>query len=232
MKISDLKKSFGDFTLSVDALAIKEGHRYGLIGPNGCGKSTLIKLIAGVLVPDGGKIDYQGLAPRDITMLPRKPYMMHDSVYNNLVYPLKLRKIKPDEAMIDDWLEQMGLADKRRAYAPGLSGGQQQKLAFARALIFSPKLVLLDEGMSNMDLESLAQVQQIIQEQQQITWLIVSHQLPHIEQLCDTVYYMQDGQIAAQGACKEMLRHPAHEGLRRFLQFEFVRFEEDGTWNF
>lgn len=228
MKISKLKKSYGEFTLELDSFAPPENKVSGLIGPNGCGKSTLLKLIAGVLEPDCGSIDYEGLTPRDITMLPRKPYLLHDTVYKNLVYPLKLRGIAPERGRVDYWLELTGLYSKRRDYAPGLSGGQQQKLALARALIFSPRLILLDEGLSNMDLESIAMFERFIRERQKrepSTWLVVSHQLSHIERMCDYLYFMDEGQIRARGKTHEMLSSEENEALARFLRFEAIRMK-------
>lgn len=229
MKISNLKKEFGSFSLDIKSLDMEPGRIYGLIGANGCGKSTLLKLLAGVLKPDGGSIDYEGLCPRDITMLPRKPYLLHDTVYQNMIYPLKLRKIKPERKTIDHWLALMGLEDKHAQYAPNLSGGEQQKLALARALIFDPKLILLDEGLSNMDIESIAQVEALIrrrQEQAAVTWLIANHQLSHIERLCERVYFMDRGGIAAQGDTRALLFSPENEALIRYLRFESMMKEE------
>lgn len=225
MKISNLKKEFGTFSLDVESLDLEPGRIYGLIGTNGCGKSTLLKLLAGVLTPNGGSIDYEGLRPRDITMLSRRPYLLHDTVYQNLIYPLKLRKIKPERKTVDQWLTLMGLEDKHAQYAPNLSGGEQQKLALARALIFDPKLILLDEGLSNMDIESLAQVEMLIRSRQEkaaATWLIVSHQLSQIERLCEQVYFMDGGRIVAWGDTQSMLFSPENEAVIRYLRFEAI----------
>lgn len=225
MKISNLRKEFGAFSLDIQSLDLAPGRIYGLIGANGCGKSTLLKLLAGVLKPDGGSIDYEGLCPQDITMLSRKPYLLHDTVYQNLIYPLKLRKIKPRREMVDHWLALMGLADKRAQYAPNLSGGEQQKLALARALIFDPKLILLDEGLSNMDIESVAQVEALIRSRQQeapLTWLVVNHQLSQIERLCDEVCFMDGGRILSRGDTRSLLFSPEKPALIRYLRFEAI----------
>jgi len=156
MKMSNVKKSFEKFSLHIESLNIVEGKIYGIIGPNGCGKTTGMKLMAGVVAPDSGSIDYEGLTERDITMIFRKPYLLHDTVLRNLLYPLKLRKIKPDMDKIDYLLEIAGLQNLRDEYALTLSGGEQQKLSLIRALVFSPKMIFIDEGLSNMDIESTA----------------------------------------------------------------------------
>ena len=134
MKISKLQKKIGQFTLQIEELYLESGKVHGLIGTNGCGKTTLSKLIQGILVPDGGRIDYEGLTPRDITMTTQRPYLLHDTVYQNLIYPLKIRGIRPDEAKMDAWLERCGLLQKKNQYARSLSSGEQQKLSFIRAL--------------------------------------------------------------------------------------------------
>ena len=87
MKISKLQKKMGQFTLQIEELYLESGKVHGLIGTNGCGKTTLSKLIQGILVPDGGRIDYEGLTPRDITMTTQRPYLLHD-IYKP--YPILL----------------------------------------------------------------------------------------------------------------------------------------------
>ena len=144
MKITDLKKQQGSFLLNVKNAQFEAGKVHGIIGANGSGKTTLSKIIMGTLPYDSGNIDYEGLTARDITMTGQRPYLMHTSVYNNLVYPLKVRKQTIDESYVDYWLEKAGLQDKKKQYAPSLSSGEQQKLSFIRSLIFKPKLVIVD----------------------------------------------------------------------------------------
>ena len=139
MKIINLEKQMGSFRLQMEEMTLEPGLVHGLIGSNGCGKTTLSKLIMGILTPDGGTIDYEGLIPRDITMTSQKPYLLHDTVYQNLIYPLKLRGIRPEEPEVDRWLARCGLLEKKKQYARSLSSGEQQKLSFIRALIFKPK---------------------------------------------------------------------------------------------
>ena len=222
MKISDIKKSFEKFSLSIESLEISEGKIYGIIGPNGCGKTTAMKLMAGIIAPDSGIIDYEGLAPRDITMVMRKPYLLHDTVINNLLYPLKLRKIKPDTGKVDHYLDIAGLQHYRNEYALGLSGGEQQKLSLIRAFIFSPKLIFIDEAFSNMDIESVAFFENFILEMQKkspITWVIISHQLSNIKRLCEYVYFMHKGEIKISGETNTLLYSPENDDLKNYLQY-------------
>lgn len=198
MKITDLEKSIGSFQLKIDSLDIEPGKIHGIVGPNGCGKTVFLKLMAGILAPDKGKIDYGGLTAQDITMMSQRPYLMQASVYQNLIYPLRLRKMEPDEKMIDSMLERAGLLKQKKQYARSLSSGERQKLSFLRAVIFKPKLVMVDETLSNLDAESESLFEGIIgeiQKERPVTWLIVNHQMDHIYQLCDEIHYMEKGRF-------------------------------------
>ena len=222
MKIYDLKKSFDKFSLYIEHLDIPDGNIYGVIGPNGCGKTTAMKLMAGVLQPDSGRVDYEGLTPRDVTMIFRKPYLLHDTVLRNLVYPLKIRKIKPDMEKIEHYLKISSLLKLRDDYALSLSGGEQQKLSLIRALIFSPRLIFIDEGFSHMDIESVAFFEDYIIRMQKVkktTWVIISHQLSNIRRLCEYVFFMHDGRIKASGLTDEILSSPENNDLKRYLQY-------------
>jgi len=222
MKISNVKKSFEKFSLHIENLDVPEGKIYGIIGPNGCGKTTAMKLMAGVAQPDSGVIDYEGLTPRDITMALRKPYLLHDTVIRNLVYPLKIRKIAPDPEKVEHFLEITGLQNYRDEHALGLSGGEQQKLALARTLIFSPKLIFIDEAFSNMDIESVAFFEDYIIERQKTepaTWVVISHQLSNIKRLCEFVFFMHDGEVKVSGPTDELLTSPENAELRQYLQY-------------
>ena len=222
MKISDIRKSFDSFSLHVKKLDIPSGKIYGIIGPNGCGKTTLMKIAAGLIKPDSGHVNHGKLSISDITMVFRKPYLLHDTVIRNLTYPLKIRKIKPDKAMLEHYLEIAGLEDYRDKYAPGLSGGQQQKLALIRAMVFSPKLAFFDEAFSNLDMESTEVFERLLIERHQrepSTLVICAHQLSHIQRLCDYIFFMYGGQIEACGSVDEILLRPKDERLQHYLKY-------------
>jgi ABC-type multidrug transport system ATPase subunit len=204
MILTDVQKKLGGFFLCIDNFALSKPGIYGLTGTNGCGKSTLAKIMTGILIPDSGTVDTKGLLPRDITYLGRKPYMMDDTVYNNLVYPLNLRKIKPDTELVLDFLDRMKLSNSAKQKAKSLSGGEQQKLALLRAIIFKPKLIIIDEAMTAMDTESLELFEKIITEEQKkesSIWLIISHQMPHVERLCEKIFTMHGGKINEAAHC-------------------------------
>ena len=209
MKISKLQKKMGQFTLQIEELYLESGKVHGLIGTNGCGKTTLSKLIQGILVPDGGRIDYEGLTPRDITMTTQRPYLLHDTVYQNLIYPLKIRGIRPDEAKMDAWLERCGLLQKKNQYARSLSSGEQ---------------------LSNLDPDSTELFEQLMREQQtknKMTWLLISHQLVHVRKICDQVHFMEQGNVLVSGTPEEILLHPSHPSIRRYLADTEVSYREN-----
>lgn len=196
MIITDLSKTEGDFALQIDRMELLPGKIHGLVGHNGSGKTILLKCIMGILTPDRGTIDYEGLAPQDITLMSQRPYLLHASVYDNLVYPLKVRGQRPDEKEMDRLLERVGLLAQKKQYARSLSSGERQKLSFLRAMVFGPKFVMMDETLSNMDPDSEAVILDLIRQTQAerpITWLIVNHQLEQKKELCDVMHRMEKG---------------------------------------
>jgi len=221
MLLTSVGKEFGDFSLSVDTLSVPGPGIYGFIGPNGSGKSTLAKLMAGLLEPDRGSVDTCGLGPRDITYLGRKPYLTTGTVHDNLVYPLRLRNIKPDPELVESSLESMGFSGRGKQKARSLSGGEQQKLAFLRALIFRPRLVILDEAMTAMDLDSLALFENMILEKQKsdpVIWIIISHQMPHVRRLCEYIFFIYRGTIENRGDATKIFSSPEDLYLGQYLR--------------
>lgn len=229
MKIIDLKKQLGDFSLNIENASFETGKVHGIIGANGSGKTTLAKLIMGTLERDSTAVDFEGLSQQDITMTSQKPYLLHATVYQNLIYPLKIRNYTIEEEQVDYWLARAGLTDKKKQYARSLSSGEQQKLSFIRALIFKPKLVIIDETLSNLDPDSAALFEQLILEQQNkepITWITISHQLVHIKKICDIVHFMENGNIVARGTPQQMLLDPVHPSVIKYLSNTEVSFKK------
>jgi len=221
MKIINLKKNLGMFALDIKYMELERGCIHGFIGENGSGKTTTAKLIAGILKPDEGEILYDGLCSREITMTSQKPYMLHTSVYENLVYPLKIRGIKPNETEIEAALEKHGLLEKKKQYARSLSSGEQQKLSILRALIFKPEFVIVDETLSNLSAESLSLFENLILEIQKIssiTWIIISHQPHIINELCDNVHFFSNGQLIESGKKEYVFFNPEKPIVKAYMQ--------------
>jgi ABC-type multidrug transport system ATPase subunit len=198
MRITELRKKVGKTDLYIEDLKIETGMIHGLVGPNGCGKTTLLKLIMGITAPDYGSIDYEGLKPSDITMMSQRPYLMHANVYDNIVYPLKIRGEKIDVTKIDELLDRAGILEIKDQYAGSLSSGERQKLSFLRAIVFRPKMILMDETLSNLDADSEKLFREMMLERHRedgSSWLIVSHQWDGMNELFDKVHHMERGRI-------------------------------------
>lgn len=232
MKITNLEKKLGDFQIHIPHLDITQGKIHAFIGGNGSGKTTLCKLIMGILQPDKGKIDYEGLHLNEITMTMQRPYFIHDSVYENICYPLKLRKIKPDEEEINFWLNNCGLFEKKHQYARSLSSGEQQKVSMIRAFIFKPKCILIDETLSNLDPENVEFFEDSIlnmQNNKPLTWIIISHRLALIYKMCDIVHFMKRGNVVESGSAHSVLFESKNDDIRRFVTNEVIVEEKNGT---
>ncbi len=226
MRIRNLEKRIGDFQLKIEDLTIEEGKIHGFVGGNGSGKTTTAKLIMDIIQPDAGRIEYGGLKLTDITMTSQRPYLLHDTVYANLVYPLKIRGRKPSKEQIQELLALFGMQDKAKQYARSLSSGEQQKLSMLRAMIFEPKLLIIDETLSNLDPESVEQFERMIleiQKKRPVTWIMISHRLSHLYRLCDRMHFFSCGRVIASGTAEEILFANEEPEIRRFMAKELVQ---------
>jgi ABC-type multidrug transport system ATPase subunit len=223
LRITGLAKTLGGFSINIERMRVAGPGVYGLIGPNGCGKTTLAKLLSGILSPDRGEIRCS-LDSRDITMVSQKPYMMDDTVYNNLVYPLRLRGIRPDPEETGTMLRAIGFQGRKNERARGLSAGERQKLALLRAFIFRPRLIILDEAMTGLDIDSLDMFEGMVlerQKQEPLAWIIVSHQLAHVRRLCSYLFFMAGGRLEAEGPVEALLAS-SNPLVRRYLKHEVL----------
>ena len=188
LDIDKLTKKYGNRTvLDIESLRIEKGRITGVTGPNGCGKSTLINIVSGLDGEFGGTVRYddQYLGRKvieNMTYVFQKPYLFKRSVYENICYPLKLRNIKDyeKEKLVLDIIKRLEIEDLTDKRADLLSGGESQKVALARALVFEPGLLLLDEPTSNIDPESIKVMEREIlnfYRQTKATIVIVTHNL-------------------------------------------------------
>lgn len=211
--LKDLSFRIGDFSMRDLSLKVRCGEYYVLTGPNGAGKTILVKLIAGLLRPDRGEVWIQGrpvtdLPPwkRNIGYVPQDGLLFPNyTVARNIDFGLRMRHAKAkhrkqEVARIADILEITHLLDRR---IEGLSGGEQQKVALARALILNPTLLLLDEPVSAIHEESrdpLCKQLKRIHTQLKITTLHVSHNRDETSLLADRVGIMMNGTLREGGA--------------------------------
>ena len=173
-----LKKVVGGRTiLAIESLAIKAGRIYGLLGANGAGKTTLLNILGFLEAPTFGSIEFAGRPVRftrnalqqlrrEVVMVDQHPVLFTTSVYKNIEFGLKIRKVasKQRERIVDEVLEMVDMAVFKRKPAQELSGGETQRIALARALALSPRVLLCDEPTSSVDVENQAAIVAILKE--------------------------------------------------------------------
>lgn len=225
IELIGVKKYYrGRLVLSIDQLCFEPGLRYALLGANGSGKTTLLRLLAGVIRPDAGEICRYGLdAEDDIGYLPQKPYVFSFSARRNLEIALP-PGLTPRErkARATALLQQVGIGELAMSRGNRLSGGEGQRLAFARMLARRHKLLLLDEPTSAMDIAGNELIETRLSaylEQSGASLIFATHALPQAERLAERAVFFHAGVPVEQGATDAVLHHSAHEACRAFLRF-------------
>ena len=205
-------------------MRVKAGEILMLVGDNGCGKTTLLDIIAGLQHPDDGKIKLDGRtlfdASQRINLAPEErnigyvfqSYALfpHMSVYDNVAFGLRVRRLSQSviESRVKDHLQAAGLWDIRKARAIDISGGQRQRVALARALIIEPDLLLLDEPLSALDVRKQAAMRLELRERVQachVPSIIVTHDLRDVACIGDRVCLLERGQIAIAGRAGDVV---------------------------
>jgi ABC-type glutathione transport system ATPase component len=219
-------------------LSIEAGESIGLIGESGSGKSTLVRLLlgldratAGSISIDGKPVDATGSA-RSLHWLRRQTGLVFQDPYASLdprmsagqiiAEPLWALGIEGDRrARVHEVLTQVGLEPEMAArYPHEFSGGQRQRVAIARAIAHRPRILIGDEPMSALDVTVRAQVLQLFAQlltSEDLTLIIVSHDIGMVQNLCDTVAVMKDGHIVERGTTKDVLLHPQQDYTKRLL---------------
>jgi spermidine/putrescine ABC transporter ATP-binding subunit len=231
VKLKDVVKTFGEtVALKGVDLEIKHGELFTLLGPSGCGKSTTLRIIAGLDFPDRGEIWFDDSEVTYLSSSERGAVLVfqnyalwpHMTVYDNIAYGLKVRKLPKSE--IDKkvrWaLELVKLEGFEDRYPTQLSGGQQQRVAIARALVVEPKLLLLDEPLSNLDaklrLEMRSEIRRI-QRELGITVIYVTHDQEEAMAISDRIAVMNIGNIEQVGTPREIYEQPRTEFVASFM---------------
>ncbi len=231
LKIESVTRKFGNFVaLHPTSLEVREGECVTLLGPSGSGKTTLLMMVAGLSMPDGGQIWIGGknatqMPPhlRDIGMMFQSYALFpHMSVFENIAFPLRMRKmsqrqIREDVSRVLDLIRLPHVADR----LPGqLSGGQQQRIALARAIVYRPSIVLMDEPLGALDKKLRQQMQfeiKRIHRETGITLLWVTHDQEEALLLSDRICLMSEGRIAQIGTPEEIYARPSSEFVADFI---------------
>lgn len=242
IQLRQIRKSYGDHEVlkGID-MSVARGKIISIIGPSGSGKSTLLRSInmleaisSGEIWLDGQQVNRplkgrafenhinhirqeMGMVFQQFNLFP------HLTVLQNIMIgPLKLKGLAKAEALdrANTLLAKVGLADKGHAYPSRLSGGQKQRVAIARALAMQPKVMLFDEATSALDPELVEEVNQVMKQlaAEQMTMLIVTHEMRFAAEVCDHVMFMDGGVVVEEGAPGDVLSNPVEDRTRAFLR--------------
>ncbi|CAB1056153.1 Spermidine/putrescine import ABC transporter ATP-binding protein PotA (TC 3.A.1.11.1) [Olavius sp. associated proteobacterium Delta 1] len=231
LSVRNIDKRFEDVeAIKNVSLSVHEGKFFTLLGPSGCGKTTLLRIIAGLELPDAGQVILGG---QDITSLPAtkrqvntvfQSYALfpHLSIFENVAFGLRSRKVPQNEveSRVNRRLEMLGLEEMATRFPHQLSGGQQQRVALARALVNEPQVLLLDEPMSALDAKLRAQVQVELRRLQRKlgqTFILVTHDQAEALVVSDQIAVMNQAEIVQFGSPKEVYEHPRTCFVAEFL---------------
>ncbi len=242
--LKSVTKRFGK-VVAVDrvSLEIEHGELFTLLGPSGCGKTTTLRVIAGFEFPDEGEVFFD-----DENVTFKKPYERgcamvfqnyalwpHMSVFDNVAYGLRLRKLpkREIERRVKEVLKLVGLEGLEDRYPLQLSGGQQQRVALARALVVEPRVLLLDEPLSNLDAKLRLRMREEVKKLQRelgITTIYVTHDQEEAMSLSDRIAVMNRGRILQVGPPMEVYMHPRNLFVATFIgRSTLLRGRVDGT---
>ena len=226
-----VSKQFGEHAAVREvSLAIGDGEFFSLLGPSGCGKTTTLRMIAGFVEPDAGRILLHG---RDVTTVPpnRRPVNMvfqqyalfpHMSVYDNVAFGLSVKRVPKSEhrSRIEELLRVVSLEGYEKRKPRQLSGGQQQRVALARALVNRPAALLLDEPLGALDVKLRKQMQlelKRIQHELGTTFVYVTHDQEEALAMSDRIAVMDAGLVEQLGTPREVYEHPATPFVADFI---------------
>lgn len=232
LELKEIKKSFteGEAVLDNISLEISKGEFITLLGSSGCGKTTTLRIIAGLEQPDAGSVwldgrEVTGLEPnqRDVnTVFQNYALFPHMNVAENIGYGLKLKKVPKSEIRkkVSQMLELVQLEGYEKRKPSELSGGQKQRVAIARALVNNPKILLLDEPLGALDLQ-LRRAMQIelkhLQKKLGITFIYITHDQEEAINMSDRIAVMRDGRIEQIGTPDEIYNHPKTSYVATFV---------------
>ncbi|MEU6511951.1 ABC transporter ATP-binding protein [Streptomyces sp. NPDC046942] len=230
VRLSGISKTYDNGFTAVQPLdlTVPQGSFFALLGASGCGKTTTLRMIAGLEEPSSGTVH---LGDQDVTHLPpyKRPvntvfqsYALfpHLDIFENVAFGLRRRGIKSVKKQVEEMLDLVQLGEQARKKPHQLSGGQQQRVAVARALINHPKVLLLDEPLGALDLKLRRQMQlelKRIQTEVGITFVHVTHDQEEAMTMADTVAVMNAGRVEQLGSPTDLYEHPNTTFVANFL---------------
>ena len=231
IELKNISKSFdGDVVLDNISLDIYDNEFLTLLGPSGCGKTTTLRIISGFVQPDEGEVVFMGDDITDVpphkrnvnTVFQRYALFPHLNVFENIAFPLREKKVPKAEIeeKVKEMLKLVMLTGFEKRNVTSLSGGQQQRVAIARALINHPKVLLLDEPLSALDLKLRKDMQQELKKIQKstgITFVFVTHDQEEALSMSDTIVVMSEGKIQQIGTPVDIYNEPENAFVADFI---------------
>jgi len=230
-----LSRRWGDFIIKDVSLAVEPGEYFCVLGPTGAGKTLLLELLAGFFQPDVGNILFDG---KDVTRTPPErrgagfvyqQYMLfpHLNVFENIAFGLRNRRKQADESrrLVEEIAGRLGISEFLERDVTSLSGGEQQRVSLARALVLHPRLLLLDEPTSSVDppkRAELVDMLRLMHRELGMTVIHVTHDRQEAIALADRIAIIDAGRIVQTGSTEEVFRHPGSEFVARFLGSENI----------
>ena len=237
IKVRNISKRFKKVqAVNNVSLDIKKGEIVCLIGPSGSGKSTVLRCINGLETPEKGeiyineelydkndKIKYQQLRSKMGVVFQHFNLFPHMTVLENLTLAqiqVKKRSQKEAEDIAYDYLNRVGLLDKKDTYPNKLSGGQKQRVAIARSLCMNPEIMLFDEPTSALDPEMVIEVLEVMQElaKEGMTMVVVTHEMGFARTVADRVIFLENGEIVEESNSEDFFSNPKSERAQDFLK--------------
>jgi tungstate transport system ATP-binding protein len=239
LRTEGLTKEYGrKIAVSDVSLSVNDRDIVGIMGPSGSGKSTLFRLINLLERPTRGKIlldrDEISISSSDVHLIRRKmalvlqkPAAMNRSVFNNVAFGLQLRQVEKEEIerRVSDYLERLGLTESRERNARSLSGGEMQRMCFARSVIVEPKLLLLDEFTANLDPQNISILEKAVRDfvkQDGRAAVVITHNPFQAKRLCNRAALMMNGGIVELDETWKIFNNPTDERTRAFVSGEMV----------
>jgi tungstate transport system ATP-binding protein len=231
LRLENIEKSYGSVkALKSVSMEIVGGKTIALVGINGAGKTTLLRIMAGLEKQDKGSILFEGKETNEkglrqiATLVFQKAAMFSRSVFDNLAYGLKIRGKKDAEINeeIARALHAVGLRNFDKRKARKTSGGEQQRIALARAFLLDPQILLLDEPTANLDPNSATIIERAIMSRTKEKNIIIlaTHNLSQAKRLANEVVHIYDGEIVEIASPEEFFKNPRSEISRKFINGE------------
>lgn len=238
IRIEELSKRLANFQLGPLSLEVNEGEILVVLGRNGAGKTTMLSVIAGILEPDQGKIHYDQtllngipLEKRKIGYVFQKLYLFpHLDVFANVTFGLHRRKDRESIIKMKQTISMLGIESLLNRNIESLSGGERQKVALARTLLTEPRLLLMDEPFTNLDITSklnLTQEIKAIVHILKIPTIYVTHYANEAFSMADKIMLLDNGNVIEEGTRDEVMLRPKNQFTRSFIETLWFNNQQD-----